>query len=190
MHRTQVERHARSLAAQAAQYCRLLERPDPVSARPGGLMQRLEALLPRLQVAVARASRPAPPSPVVPPKRFQRLLPTLEQCEARCERLRALVRPEARQLAAWHRSMIKESDSADSARLPLCDAERAACLEQDLVEIYGNLREGLAIWESGWRNAQAVALSHWCWTYYIHWGSHAARAAETIYELRSDRVLT
>jgi hypothetical protein len=59
---------------------------------------------------------------------------------------------------------------------PTCPGEREACamsLADDLADIYRDLRDGLAAWDSGRPDEAAWG---WRFTYWSHWGAHAVGA--------------
>ena len=54
----------------------------------------------------------------------------------------------------------------------------AGSLADDLAEIYGALEAGLAAAREGDMN---VAVSSWAWSFWSHWGEHAAEAMRALF---------
>jgi hypothetical protein len=57
-------------------------------------------------------------------------------------------------------------------------------LWDDLADIYRDLKDGLNLWDSNTHDAQREASWKWRTNYEIHWGTHLARATQTIHEIR------
>ena len=65
---------------------------------------------------------------------------------------------------------------------PLDEDERVpvvATLDDDLRDIYGDLRDGMALANAGF---YSDAVWHWRFGYFTHWGRHAAFAQTAIYQ--------
>lgn len=86
--------------------------------------------------------------------------------------------------------MIAETVAAESKALPEHhqdseeDMTRAVMLFDDLAGVYGDLHDGLVLWNSGFPESQVEAAWQWRWGYQIHWGRHLLRAMMTVHEIR------
>lgn len=61
---------------------------------------------------------------------------------------------------------------------------RASMLWDDLADIYRDLQQGIAHYETGESNHIAEAIWQWRWGYEHHWGEHLFRAMITLHEIR------
>ena len=158
----------------AEEYCALID--SLRDGRPSSLYRTMEALLPRLHLAILpveteMASKERP--------EFEKLAMTHDQWRDIADLISATVAAESGELVKWHEELGGQDGRSDD----YC-ATRVAVLWDDLADIYRGLLDGLNLWKIGTADAQAEASWEWRYNYEIHWGDHLFRAMTTVHEAR------
>ena len=83
------------------------------------------------------------------------------------------------QLYEWHQECWKTAKLNDN----YC-AIRASMLWDDLADIYLDLKSGLMYWEIDTEESKIEASWEWRNGFDTHWGTHLARAMQTVHEAR------
>ncbi|MBO6740017.1 MAG: DUF5063 domain-containing protein [Phycisphaerales bacterium] len=161
-------------AAAARAYCALID--ALTQDRPRNLYSSLERLLARLHAAILQidADPDAPETPDAESRDRRH-----EQWKAIAQRLEQLTADETNQLYDLHIESWNTAKPADN----YC-AIRASMLWDDLADIYSDLRNGLRHWDMNTVDARREASWKWRVNYETHWGTHLARAIQTIHEIR------
>jgi len=161
-------------AAAASAYCAYI---DALSAdRPRDLYSSLELLLAHLHVAILPIEAD-PDAPETPDAESRDM--THNQWKVLAQRLEQLTADETNRLYDMHIESWKTTTPDDN----YC-AIRATMLFDDLADIYRDLSNGLHHWDLNTNDARREASWKWRFNYEIHWGTHLARAMQTIHEIR------
>ena len=158
-------------AAAARAYCAFID--ALTEDRPRDLYSSLELLLAQLHVAVLQIDA----DPDAPDAESRDM--THKQWKVLAQRLEDLTADETNRLYDMHIESWKTTKHDDN----YC-AVRASMLWDDLADIYRDLSNGLRHWEINTHNARREASWEWRTNYEIHWGTHLARAMQTIHEIR------
>ena len=152
--------NAATFASEAEFFVRLLELLATDDVRILN-MRYLHEVLGRLQAAAARIPAVAPDSEPA------------HGVEARLELSAALKLREKLPINAYSAVF----DPLESAALPV-----TAMIDDDLGDIYADLKDGLALYHAG---RYKDALWQWHFSYYAHWGRHLSHAQSAIWQYLS-----
>ncbi len=161
--------------ADAAQhYCTFIE--SLPEARPNNFYSSLELLLAQLHVAILQidADPDAPETPEAESRNMNH-----KQWKVLAQRLEQLTTDETNRLYDLHIKSWNTVKPADN----YC-AIRASMLWDDLADIYRDLKDGLKLWDMNTHDTQREASWKWRFHYESHWGTHLARAIQTVHEIR------
>lgn len=102
-----------------------------------------------------------------------------EQWTIVSEQVAQITNEETSQLLEWHEHAWNTAKLDDN----YC-AIRASMLWDDLADIYLDLKNGLNCWAINTNESKIEAAWEWRFGFDSHWGTHLARAMQTVHEAR------
>lgn len=158
----------------ANEYCTLIESLS--GERPPQFYTDLELLLSRLHLAILPIIADAESADT---RVAESVEMNHEEWKIIANRITRVTNDETDQLYDWHIDSWKTKDPADN----YC-AIRASMLWDDLADIYRDLKNGLSLWGLNTNESRSEASWEWRFNFESHWGTHIARALQTIHEIR------
>ncbi|MCA9276254.1 MAG: DUF5063 domain-containing protein [Phycisphaerales bacterium] len=158
----------------ANEYCTLI---DSLSdERPPQFYTDLELLLSRLHLAILPIIADAESTET---RLTESVEIRVEKWKTISNRIARVTNNETNQLYDWHINSWNTTKPKDN----YC-AVRASMLWDDLADIYGDLKDGLSLWDLNTDESRSEASWEWRFNFEAHWGIHLFRAAQTVHEIR------
>ncbi len=166
----------------ASEYCGFIESLS--DDRPQNFYTQLELLLARLHISILTVLAD-PDLPVLSDPDAPETEPAgsvqkgLKQWETVSQQVAKVTNEQTNRLYDWHIDSWNTKDPVDN----YC-AIRASMLWDDLADIYGELKNGLMLWSINTNESKSEASWKWRFGFESHWGTHLARAMQTVHEAR------